>query len=65
MISLKNTSCRFAWARYLHCLELTQPSDMFNVQLNEAYCRKKRKNCPIKSALYHYVREGWTIEILP
>jgi hypothetical protein len=19
MISLKNTSCRFAWARYLHC----------------------------------------------
>ncbi len=20
MISLKNTSCRFAWARYLHCL---------------------------------------------
>ncbi len=20
MISLKNASCRFAWARYLHCL---------------------------------------------
>jgi hypothetical protein len=38
---------------------------MLNVQLDEAYCRKKGKYCPIKSALYHYIREGWTLEILP
>jgi hypothetical protein len=38
---------------------------MLTVQQDEAYRRKKRKYCPIKSALYHYVREGWTIEIFP
>jgi hypothetical protein len=51
-------------------LELTRLSDMLTVQLDEAYCCKKKNentvgNCPIKSALYHYVCEGWTIEILP
>jgi hypothetical protein len=46
-------------------LELTRLSDMLTVQLDEAYYCKKRKYCPIKSALYHYVCEGWTIEILP
>jgi hypothetical protein len=38
---------------------------MLNVQLDEAYRRKKRKYCPIKSALYQYIRGGCTIEILP
>jgi hypothetical protein len=39
-------------------LELTRPSDMLNVQLDEAYHSKKLKYCPIKSALYQYIREG-------
>jgi hypothetical protein len=38
---------------------------MLNVQLDEAYRRKKLKYCPIKSVLYQYIREGWIIEILP
>jgi hypothetical protein len=38
---------------------------MLNVQLDEAYHRKKQKYCPIKSALHPYVSEGWTIDILP
>ncbi len=35
------------------------------VQLDKAYHSKKRKYCPIKSALYHDIYDGWTIEILP
>jgi ribonuclease HI len=55
-----------SWKRKrIAVLELTRPSDMLNVQLDEAYRRKKRKYGPIKSALHHYIRGGWTIEILP
>jgi hypothetical protein len=55
-----------SWKRKrIAVLELTRPSDMLNVQLEEAYRRKKRKYYPIKSALYQYIREGWIIEILP
>ncbi len=55
-----------SWKRKrIAILELTRPSDMLNVQLDEAYRRKKRKCGPIKSALYQYIRGGWTIEILP
>ena len=55
-----------SWKRKrIAVLELTRPSDMLTVQLDEAYRRKKRKYCPIKAALHYYIREGWTIEILP
>ncbi len=37
---------------------------MLSAQLAEAYSSKKRKYCPVRSALHHYIREGWTIEIL-
>jgi hypothetical protein len=57
-----------SWKRKrIAVLELTRqsrPSDMLNVQLEEAYRCKKRKYGPIKSAFYHF-SEGWTIEILP
>jgi hypothetical protein len=38
---------------------------MLSAQLEEAYRSKKRKYSPVSSALHHYIREGWTIEILP
>ncbi len=44
---------------------LTRPSDVLSAQLEEAYRSKKWKYCPVRSALHHYIREGWTIEILP
>ena len=37
---------------------------MLSAQLEEAYRSKKRKYGPVRSALHHYIREGWTIEIL-
>ncbi len=41
------------------------PSDMLSVQLEEAYSSEKLKYGSVRSALHHYIREGWTIEILP
>ncbi len=46
-------------------MDLTRPSDVFFAQLDEAYSSKTRKYGPIRSALHHYICEGWTIEILP
>ncbi len=46
-------------------VDLTQPSDVLSAQLEEADCSKKRKYGPVRSAVHHYIREGWTIEILP
>jgi hypothetical protein len=46
-------------------VDLTLPSDLLSVLLEEAYSSKKRKYCPVRSALDHYISEGWTIEILP
>ncbi len=46
-------------------MDLTRPSDVLSVQLEEAYSSKKRKYGPVRSALHHYIREGWAIEILP
>jgi hypothetical protein len=40
------------------------PSDVLSVQLTEDYHCKKRKFCPVRSAL-HYYSEYRTIEILP
>jgi hypothetical protein len=48
-----------SWKRKrMAVLELTRPADMLNVQLDEAYHRKKWKYGPIKSALHPYIREG-------
>ena len=46
-------------------LELTRPSDVLAVQLEEAYRRKIQKYAPILSALQYYIQDGWAIEILP
>ncbi len=46
-------------------MDLTRPSDVLSAQLEEAYRSKKRKYGPVRSALHHYISEGWTIEILP
>ncbi len=46
-------------------MDLTRPSDVLSAQLEEAYSSKKRKHGPVRSALHHYIHEGWTIEILP
>jgi hypothetical protein len=46
-------------------VDLPRQSDVLSVQLEEPYRSKKRKYDPIRSALHHYIREGWTIEILP
>ncbi len=45
-------------------VDLTRPSDVLSVQLEEAYRSKKQKYGPVRSALHHYIREGWTIVIL-
>ena len=55
-----------SWKRKrIAVVDLTRPSDMLSAQLEEAYRSKKRKYGPVRSALHHYIREGWTIEILP
>ncbi len=55
-----------SWKRKrIAVVDLTRPSDVLSAQLEEAYRSKKRKCCPVRSALHHYIREGWTIEILP
>ncbi len=58
-----------SWKRKrIAVVDLTRPSDMLSAQLAEAYCSKKRKYCHFRSALlvvHRYIREGWTIEILP
>ncbi len=46
-------------------MDLTLPSDVLSAQLEKAYLSKKRKYCPVRSALHHYIREDWIIEILP
>ncbi len=54
-----------SWKRKrIAVVDLTLPSDVLSAQLKEAYHSKKRKYGPIRSALHHYIREGWTIEIL-
>ncbi len=57
-----------SWKRKrIAVVDLMQPSDELLVQFEEAYPSKKRKleYCPVKPPLHHYIREGWTIEILP
>ncbi len=46
-------------------VDLTWPSDVLSAQLAEAYRSRKRKYGPVRSALHHYIRQGWAIEILP
>ncbi len=46
-------------------VDLTRPSDVLSAQLEEGYRSKKRRYGPVRSALHHYIREGWTMEILP
>jgi hypothetical protein len=38
---------------------------VLSIQLQQAYHSKKQKYGPVRSALHHFIREGWTIEILP
>ncbi len=55
-----------SWIRKrIAVVDLTLLSDVLSTQLEEAYRSKKRKYGPIRSALHHYIRAGWTIEILP
>jgi hypothetical protein len=55
-----------SWKRKrIAVVDLTRPSVVLSAQLEEAYRSKKRKYCPVRSALHHYIREGWTIKILP
>ncbi len=55
-----------SWKRkQIAVVDLTRLSDVLSVQLEESYRSKKRKYGPVRSALHHYIREGWTIEIFP
>ncbi len=55
-----------SWKRKrIAVVDLTLQSDMLSAQLAEAYLSKKWNYCPVISALHHYIRKGWTIEILP
>jgi hypothetical protein len=51
-----------SWKRKrIAVVDLTLLSDVLSAQLDEAYRSKKRKYGPVRSALHHYIREGWTI----
>jgi hypothetical protein len=55
-----------SWKRKrIAVMDLTRLSDELSVQLEEACRREERKYGPVKPALHHYIREGWTIKILP
>ncbi len=55
-----------SWKRKrIAVVDMTRQSDVLSAQLEEAYRSKKLKYCPVRSALHHYIHEGWTIEILP